>query len=136
MQLSLIDTDILSEFLKRKDPIVVQKAADYLREFERFAISAISQYEVMRGLKEKNAVRQLRRFAEFCEQVEVYPISSDVLERASDLWALARRGGRPGRDPDLMIAATALEHERVLVTGNVDHFSWIPALTIENWRIP
>jgi hypothetical protein len=29
MQLSLIDTDILSEFLKKKDPIVVQKAADY-----------------------------------------------------------------------------------------------------------
>ena len=29
MQLSLLDTDILSEFLKKKDPLVLQSGADY-----------------------------------------------------------------------------------------------------------
>jgi predicted nucleic acid-binding protein len=48
-------------------------------------------------------------------------------------------GGSPqewpsGRDPDLFIAATALHFRRVLVTGNIDHFSWISGLTIEDWR--
>ena len=37
--------------------------------------------------------------------------------------------GRPG-----IIAATALEHKRVLVTGNTAHFSWVPGLRVEDWR--
>ena len=85
----MIDTDILSEFLKKKNPTVVQKAAGYLRQYQQFAISAITRYEVMRGLKEKNAVRQLKKFAEFCQNAEVYPITNDVLDRTSDLWVEA-----------------------------------------------
>jgi tRNA(fMet)-specific endonuclease VapC len=136
MQLSLIDTDILSELLKTKNPVVARKAADYLAEHRQFAISAITRYEVMRGLKDKNAQRQLDKFDVFCRNAVVYAITNAVLDRASDLWVEARKGGYPGRDPDLIIAATALEHGRVLVTGNTDHFSWIPGLIVENWREP
>jgi hypothetical protein len=42
----------------------------------------------------------------------------------------------PHADADVLIAATALEHGRVLVTGNTAHFSWIPGLAIEDWRQP
>jgi predicted nucleic acid-binding protein len=34
---------------------------------------------------------------------------------------------------DLQIAATALASGRILITGNVKHFSDIPALDIQNW---
>lgn len=34
---------------------------------------------------------------------------------------------------DTLIAATALEEDLILVTGNTDHFSRIPGLKIENW---
>ena len=37
---------------------------------------------------------------------------------------------------DMFIAATALEENLILVTGNVEHFSRIPGLKIENWREP
>jgi tRNA(fMet)-specific endonuclease VapC len=134
MRISLIDTDILSELLKRKNASVVKRSAEYLAEHQQFAISAITRYEVMRGLKEKSAWRQLAQFELFCQNSEVYAITHNVLDRASDLWVEARKGGNPGRDPDLVIAATALEHGRVLVTGNVDHFIWMPGLTVENWR--
>ena len=50
-------------------------------------------------------------------------------DRAGDLWAFARQHGHPHGDADLIIAATALESQRVLVTGNSDHFAWIPGLT-------
>lgn len=96
MQLALLDTDILSEFLKQKNPAVLKNAADYLADFQQFAISAMTRYEVMRGLKDKGASH---------------------------------------RDPDLIIAATALEHGRVLVTGNTSDFAWIPGLIIEDWCI-
>jgi predicted nucleic acid-binding protein len=131
---ALLDTDILSEFLKQKNPQVLQRAADYLATYGRFAISAMTWYEVLRGLKDKSATRQLSQFATFCQNVDVLPITDDILDRASDLWVLGRQGGNPRRDPDLIIAATALEHGRVLVTGNTPHFAWIPGLTIEDWR--
>ena len=35
---------------------------------------------------------------------------------------------------DIMIAATALDHTRTLVTGNTTHFAWVPGLTLGNWR--
>ena len=58
-----------------------------------------------------------------------------TLDRTADLWVLVRQGRHPGRDADLMIAATALESGRVLATGNRPHFAWIPNLTIDDWRI-
>jgi tRNA(fMet)-specific endonuclease VapC len=59
-----------------------------------------------------------------------------IFDRAADLWAFARKAGLPRNDADLIIAATALEHERTLVTGNTAHFSWVPGLVLENWRQP
>jgi len=40
----------------------------------------------------------------------------------------------PHGDADLIIAATALETGRVLVTGNTAHYSWIPGLTLDDRR--
>jgi tRNA(fMet)-specific endonuclease VapC len=66
MELALLDTDMLSEVLKRKSRRVVRKAAAYLREHEQFAISSISRYEARRGLMERGADKQLTRFNVFC----------------------------------------------------------------------
>lgn len=71
MQPALLDTDILSEFLKQKIPVVLKKAADYLALHHQFTISAMTRYEVMRGLKDKNAVQQLKKFEQFCQHAEV-----------------------------------------------------------------
>jgi predicted nucleic acid-binding protein len=50
------------------------------------------------------------------------------------IWVDARRGGYPRNDADLIIAATAMESGRVLVTGNAPHFAWIPGLSLADWR--
>jgi len=57
-----------------------------------------------------------------------------VLMRAADLWAEAHRLGNPRNDADMIIAATALEEGRVLVTGNKSHFAWINGLRLADWR--
>ncbi len=64
----LLDTDILSEMLKQKSPTVVQKAAAYLQAHQQLAFSAITRYELIRGLKAKGATRQLSQFETFCHQ--------------------------------------------------------------------
>ncbi|MBN8625192.1 MAG: type II toxin-antitoxin system VapC family toxin [Planctomycetes bacterium] len=135
MDAALLDTDTLNEVLKQRNPLVVQKSADYLRQHGQFAISAMTRYELLRGLKEKQATKQLTQFQEFCRHSLILPITDAILDRTADLWVAARRGGFPGKDADLLIAATALETQRVLVTGNTAHFAWVPSLKIENWRM-
>ncbi len=136
MDLALLDTDILSEVIKVRNAAVRQKALDYTRQHGRLAISALTRYEVVRGLRDLNAAIQLTRFGVFCQQALILSVTDAILDRAADLWVIGRRGGHPLGDADLIIAATALEHGRVLVTGNSVHFSWIPRLRTEDWRQP
>ncbi|MBI3862270.1 MAG: type II toxin-antitoxin system VapC family toxin [Planctomycetia bacterium] len=136
MDAALLDTDILNEVLKQKNANVVRHAAAYLAQHGQFAISSITRYELLRGLKEKNASSQLARFQAFCQQTTIFPVADDILDRAVDLWVAGRTQGLAPKDADVIIAATALHHGRVLVTGNLAHFAWIPGLTINNWRNP
>ena len=59
---SILDTDILSEVLKRKDPQVLANARQYLIEHQRFAFSEMTFYEIVRGLKATQATHQLADF--------------------------------------------------------------------------
>jgi len=135
MDIALIDTDILSEILKQRNATVAAKALAYFQQHMGFTISAITRYEVRRGhiLKKSHA---LWRFEKFCRHNRVISVDDPALDRAAELWALGQAGGHPCGDADLIIAATALEHQLVLVTGNTAHFSWIPGLRVENWRMP
>ena len=47
-------------------------------------------------------------------------------------WQLESKGQKIG-DMDMFIAATALEEDLIVVTGNTDHFSRIEGLKVENW---
>ena len=136
MDAALLDTDILSEVLKQRNAVVANKAANYLGIHGRFSLSAFTRFEIERGYKEKQAVRLLAQLAVFCQNSTVFEITDAVFERAADLWVLARQGGHPCGDADLLIAATALLQGRVLVTGNTLHFAWIPGLRIDDWRQP
>lgn len=134
MDTALLDTDILTEVLKQKAANVVKHAANYLKQHGQFAISSMTRYELLRGLKEKAAAAQLARFDIFCQNTLVLPITNTILDRAADLWVAARKIGQAGCDADLIIAATALEHSLVLVTGNTKDYSWITNLRLCNWR--
>ena len=136
MDAALLDTDILNEVLKQKNSVVVGHAARYLGQYGQFAISSITRYEILRGLKEKCATSQLVRFEGFCRNTKILPVSDEVLDRTSDLWVAGRKQGLAPMDADLIIAATALIHDRTLITGNTSHFAWIPGLKIVNWRNP
>ena len=136
MDAVLLDTDILSEVLKQRNSIVAAKALAYLQQYGRFAISRITRYEVRRGHLAKNALLALSRFEQFCSHNLLIPVGDTIENRAAELWAIAQNGGCSCGDADLLIAATALESQLVLVTGNTAQFNWIPGLKVENWRIP
>jgi len=106
---ALLDTDMLSELIKLKNSTVRQHALDYTQQFGSLAFSAITRYEVVRGYKQKKAMKQLARFAVFCQKSLILPVTDAIWDRASDLWAYARMHGHPHNDADMVIAASRRE---------------------------
>lgn len=134
MESSLLDTDILTEIFKGRNRQVTSHASTYLQEHGQFAVSAMTQFEVVRGLRHKRATALLAKFDAVLARMAVLPISDEVLDQAANLWVVARDAGHPQRDADLIIAATAIVSGRMLVTGNSPHFRWINGLLVANWR--
>jgi tRNA(fMet)-specific endonuclease VapC len=130
----LLDTVTLSEVIKGRDQAVLQRAQDYLSIHGRFQFSIITRYEILRGLKAKDANRQVERFEEQCAESLVFPLSDEIVVRAAEIYGSLHKRGALIEDADILIAATALVHGLELVTENPSHFSRIPDLVIEGWR--
>ncbi len=129
----LLDTDILSELLKQH-PLVLQRVRTYLAEHERLAFSIITRYELLRGLRAKQAWAQEAAFTLLCQSSLIFPLTDQIVDRAATLYGELYRQGALLPDADLLIAATALEAQCTLVTNNLAHFQRIPTLVIETWK--
>jgi tRNA(fMet)-specific endonuclease VapC len=117
----------------RREKRVQQRARDYLKSHAQISLSLITRYEILRGLKAKNASKQLHTFQQFCASCQVLGISEEIIDRASDIYADLHRRGTLVGDADILIAATALAHDLVLATNNTAHFARIAAIQIDNW---
>lgn len=129
---TLLDTDILSAILKRQ-PNALMRGQRYLSDHPRFSFSLMSRFEILRGLKARNATTQIFDFESFCAVSEVLPLNEDVVIRASDTYAALYQSGKLIQDADLLIAATALAHGIVLASNNLSHFNRILGLSVDNW---
>ena len=56
------------------------------------------------------------------------------MERAATLCGDLHRQGTSLPDADLLIAATALEAQRPLISNNLAHFQRIAGLNVEIWK--
>lgn len=129
---ALLDTDVLSALLRRS-PVVLRRAHGYVGVHRRLTFSVITRYEIMRGLKARDASRQQDAFEDFCAANVVLPLTDAVVVTAADIYAdLHRRGDLIG-DADIPIAATAMVEERALVTNNRRHFDRVQGLSVDNW---
>lgn len=138
MTRSLLDTDILSEILKAKDPLVATQASAYRAQFGRYTLSAITVMEVVKGLHKRGLSRQLSQFLARLAFMDVLPLDVPAAELAGRIAADLERMGQTIGRADPMIAAIALRHGLTLVTGNVSHYARIQTLgyplLLENWR--
>jgi len=128
----LLDTDIISAtLLPRPNLDVVRRLATVPPE-EQFT-SAITVGELIYGATRRVRKGLRERIQLVIEAVPVLPFDSAAALRFGDLKAQLERAGTPLAEPDLRIAAIALENDLVLVTGNERHFSRVPGLRLENW---
>jgi len=134
MTRALIDTDILSYYLKG-DETVIANFETYLLDYDLIEISILTYYEVISGLLAKNALKQLNVFDEFVSENLVLLMTERSARISAELYSTLRHNGNIVDDIDLLIAGIAIENDMVLITNNEKHFSRIPGLKIENWKI-
>lgn len=69
-------------------------------------------------------------FGHFLRGVEVLPITRMIMKRFATIRGDLRQQGLIIGDFDILIAATALQGDHVLVTHNLKHFNRIPSLRL------
>ena len=135
----VLDTDILSEYLKGHDKVVAGRASDYARQHGVFTFTSVTVvHELVYVLEVKGASGQLKKVLAWLDQNEqITPSAGDYL-KAALIKATARKQGSILELPDCLIAAVAIRLGLPLVTGNTADFQAIQKtgakLVIENWR--
>ena len=90
---SILDTDILSEYLKGHNATVAGHAARYAQEFGVFTFTSVTVHEIVYGLELKGAAGQLKKALEWLKQnEEITPTDADYLA-AARIKASARKNG-------------------------------------------
>jgi tRNA(fMet)-specific endonuclease VapC len=131
---ALIDTDILSMFF-RENLNVVDRFKEYLQEYGRVSLSIVTYYEIVSGLKHRDARKQLAAFLDFVGHNVVLSLTEHSTEISAEGYASLRKKGQSLDDIDLLIAGVALANGLVLVTHNTDHFGKIEGLELEDWSL-
>lgn len=132
MKPALVDTDILSEFL-RGTPKVIENAEKYLQTYDAINFSIITYYEILNGLLYKDARKQLQKFTGFADLNKILPLTISATKRAAEIYADLKNKGQPIGHTDCLIAGIALINGLQLVTNNTEHFKRVDRLELVNW---
>ena len=130
MKKYLIDTNTCIYYIKGK--------YDLKKKFEKANpdncfISEITLAELMFGVensekKEKNK----KALDDFLSGIKIIPIFHSLDLYAKEKARL-RKLGTVIDDFELLIGATSISHNLVMVTNNTDHFKRIKGITLEDW---
>jgi predicted nucleic acid-binding protein len=136
MKLVLLDTDTLSFFLrneKTKEKKATQKINEYLKEHQKLSISIITYYELLNGLYFGDTKERTAEIDRFLNEHTILPISKEIAHKAAQIYTHLRSTGNIIAHNDILIAATAIVENLVLITNNTKHFDRIEELKMENW---
>ena len=131
--MTILDTNICVRFLRGEES-VVRRLLD-ADENDDLRIPAMVEGELFYGVEKsecrdenREKVKALLAFLPVCHA------DDETMEKFGELKAKAEAAGRRVDDADVIIAATAMRHGALLVTGNTRHFSRFDGLEIEDWR--
>ena len=131
----LLDTNILSELIKKPHGFSAQKIAS-LESEDSCCTSLIVACELRYGALKKNAPILTAKVNQLLETIAVLPLEQNIEQHYARLRVILERAGTPIGGNDLLIASQAYALGLTVITGNLKEFSRIPGLTVENWLKP
>ena len=129
-----LDTNVLVDILRGNE--AVKRKLVEADKVSRISISPYVCYEVLRGIMDKGASRQLADFR-LLQKVAYKPKIDEyaVMEIAAQIYLGQKKIGQPvGDDMDVLIAAWCIASGSTLITANTKHFADIEGLGLEKWR--
>lgn len=131
----LLDTNSLSDLIRNPGGIVTRRLGAVGEN--AVCTSIVVACELRYGaVKKKSSPRLSARVEQLLGSLEVLPLDRDADHHYAEIRTHLHRIGQPIGPNDLLIAAHTLALGLTLVTGNVQEFSRVPGLSIENWLAP
>ena len=133
----LLDTNYLSELRKSERANRGVLAWSLGHDPVQAAVSVVSVGEIRKGIENKRRtdLPQARALAEWFAGVlvefetNILPVTIEIAQR----WGLLL-SKVAGAERDMLIAATALEHDLTLVTRNVSDFAGTGVRVVNPWK--
>lgn len=127
----LLDTNIIIYALKGSPTIQTHLKRHYQ---DPLAMSVITLMELYYGAyKSRKVESNLAKIKLLEKSMETLSLGEEIVEIFGLMKSKLEKKGTPLDDFDIIIAATALAHNTILVTNNVKHFKRIDGLKLENW---
>ena len=135
----LLDTNVLSEFLKKTPN------EDVIRWFRdgderRHHVSTLTIGEIQKGISKLSASRRKAELKVWFDHViiryedRILPFGLETARIWGDALAALERRGRSLPLVDSLIAATALEHDLTIVTRNEEDFTPTGVKVLNLWQ--
>ena len=124
----LIDTDrVIDALAGRADALAMLRRLPP----RRVGVSVVTYGETLEvAFNSPNPAARIGVLRTFFGTVDLLPVTEAIMGRFAEIRAHLRRRGELIGDFDLIIGATALEHDLTIVTRNLRHFGRIPDLKL------
>lgn len=129
----LLDTNACIRILNDTAPWLISRLRQH-RPSEVLLCSVVKAELLYGARKSARPAENLRLLQAFFEPFPSLPFDDPCAERYGTIRSDLHRAGTPIGPHDLMIAATALANDLVLVTHNVGEFSRVVGLRLEDWE--
>lgn len=97
-------------------------------------IPSVVLYEISTGIaKSQDSIRRRRQLAALLKLIKIIDFNQKAALEAGKTRALLESQGQMIGPTDILIAATALAHNAILITRNLAEFSRIPDLRVADW---
>jgi tRNA(fMet)-specific endonuclease VapC len=129
----LLDTCAISDFVKGNN-CVLTRIKD--TQPQQLAVSTVTVMEIEYGLKlHPGKAKQIRPAIHgLLSVIHILPYTQQQAETTAEIRASLKQQGTPIGPYDLMISATALAQNLIMVTSNTREFERIRGLQLEDWR--
>ncbi len=127
----LLDTNIVSDLMRRPQGPVAAALARVGDDTVCTSIVVVAELKF--GVKKSGSPRLQANLDAILSALEILPLKEPVDLRYAEIRHHLESVGQTIGPNDLLIAAHCLAENLVAVTANIDEFSRVPGLGVENW---
>lgn len=127
----LLDTNILSDLVRRPGGMVANRIAEVGEG--NICTSIIVAAELRFGATKRGSTRLSNQLESILSQVDILSFEDPADQYYAQIRYQLEKIGTPIGPNDLLIAAQALSMGMIMVTANMEEFSRVQGLVVENW---